>query len=97
MIQVEYYPAYEGSPLPDGNKCYNFETFESFKDWVQSYVCRACLLDFKDCAGRNPETIKDWLEMGCGCEIGVTDDTNMIDWNSKMVLPENFEELLDEH
>jgi len=93
MIIVEYYPAGEASPLPNGSRTHSFSTFDAFKEWVRNYVCIHCLVDFKEFAGRNPETIGDCLDMGCGCEIGITDETNMIVWNTKMALPENFEEM----
>lgn len=95
MIKVEYYPSGEKSPLPEGNSEYSFETFEDFKGWVQKYVCVHCLIDFYDCNDRKPKTIDDWLDMGCGCEIGIEDPQDMIDWESEMKLPENFEELIN--
>jgi hypothetical protein len=93
MIVVTYLPAGETSPLPGGLKTYGFIDFDEFKQWVQDYVCVHCLVGFKDFAGRDPETILDWLEMGCGCEIDIDYDKGDIDWNSSMILPkEYFEE-----
>ena len=35
-IKVEYYPAFEKSPLPNPDEMeWEFQTFEEFKDWVQ--------------------------------------------------------------
>ncbi len=95
MIIVEYYPAGEASPLPNGETVHLFKTFEDFKEWVQSYVCIHCLVDFYDFYDNAiPSTLKDWLDMGCGCEIGVEDPNDLIDWDSKMKLPDNFMELV---
>jgi hypothetical protein len=97
MITVTYGPAGEASPLPNGKSEYTFTGFEAFKDWVQGYVCVHCLVDFYYC-NRNtaPSTLKDWLEMGCGCEIYIEDPNDMIDWDIKMQLPDNFMELIDD-
>jgi hypothetical protein len=95
MITVEYYPAGEKSPLPNGDATHSFETFDDFKAWVQSYVCIHCLVDFYEFSnGKVPTTLEHWLDMGCGCEIGVGDPNNMIDWDSQMELPNNFMELV---
>ena len=92
-IKVEYYPAFEKSPLPNPDEMeWEFQTFEEFKDWVQGYVCVHCLIDYEDLTGEQPTTLKHWLEMGCGCEIGITDESNMIDWNAKMEYPKGYEE-----
>jgi len=97
-IVVEYYPAGEKSPFSDPDKTmWTFETHEQFKQWVQGYVCVYCLVDFTSFNSRRPETLHDWLEMGCGCEIGVTDESNLIVWSDTMVLPANFEDELQEH
>jgi hypothetical protein len=91
MIAVEYYPSGETSPLPNGQQIYTFITFQEFKRWVQSYVCVHCLVDFKEQNGYNPLTLAHWLDMGCGCEIGIDDPNSIIEQDALMVLPENFE------
>jgi hypothetical protein len=97
MIAVTYLPAGEVSPLPGGLKSYAFIDFDEFKNWVQDYVCVHCLVDFKEFTGKDPITIADWLEMGCGCEIDIEYDEGDIDWDSKMILPkEYFERIKDE-
>lgn len=90
MIAVEFMPAGERSPLPHGERIYNFLSFSEFKKWVQGYVCIHCLNDFKDMTEKDPETIEDWLSMGCGYEIYIEDPNTLIDWDAKMVLPENW-------
>ena len=90
MIEVIYLPAGEKTPLPDGNVEYEFNDFTTFKQWVQDYVCIHCLIDFYNFADKLPVTLGDWLDMGCGCEIFVYDEKNMIDWDSEMILPETF-------
>ena len=98
LIVVEYYPCGEPSPFPDPNeKEWVFESHEDFKSWVQGYVCVHCLVDFNEFVGRKPETLKDWLHMGCGCEIGVTDVDNTVNWEDRMILPDNFEQVLDDY
>lgn len=95
IIKIEYIPSFiTSSPLPNGEKTYEFCTFAEFKDWVQSYVCIHCLVDFAMSNNRSPETLSEWLDMGCGCEIDIEDDTNQIDWASKMTQPSNLEEEL---
>lgn len=94
MIIVEYYPSGEQSPLPNGERMYKFDTFIEFKQWVQNYVCVHCLVDFYDFNEVVPSTLEHWLDMGCGCEIGIEDQDNIIDWNALMVLPDNFDNLL---
>jgi hypothetical protein len=97
MIEVEYYPS--GSSLfpdPKSSK-WHFANAQALYDWVQSYVCQACLVDFYEFHGKYPETLKDWLDMGCGCEIGITDNHNMIDWNYAMKLPDNFDQIVAEY
>jgi hypothetical protein len=93
MISVDYYPSGEGSPLPNGQSTYTFITFSEFKRWVQSYVCIHCLVDFKEQKGYDPSTLKHWLDQGCGCEIGIGDPNDKIDWDASMTLPENFEDI----
>lgn len=92
LIVVEYYPAGEKSPFPnpDVNE-WIFETHDDFKQWVQGYVCTSCLVDFLEFRGFVPETLADWLDMGCGCEIGVTDEDKIINWEDRMTLPDNFQ------
>lgn len=90
MIIVTYIPSGESSPLPNGKTECRFDDFQTFKEWVQGYVCIHCLVDFYDFNEKIPVTLSDWLDMGCGCEIFIEDDSDMIDWDSKMVLPENF-------
>lgn len=98
MIVVEYYPAGEKSPFPDTNAAeWTFNTHEEFKQWVQGYVCVHCLVDFYDWHRKDPTTLADWLAMGCGCEIGVTDENNMINWDDKMIVPENYAKMRDDH
>ena len=83
-ITVLYMPAGEKSPLPNGNREHLFITHNEFKEWVATYVCGSCLLDFENEYGKPAETIGDWLEGGCGCEIDVDDPNNMIYWNDAM-------------
>jgi hypothetical protein len=90
MILVKHLPANEASPLPGGLKVYGFIDFNEFKEWVQNYVCVGCLVDFKDFTDRDPSTIFDWLEMGCGCEIKIEHDKGDIDWSAKMKLPKEY-------
>ena len=98
MIVVDFYPAGERSPFPDSSKTqWSFATHEEFKQWVQSYVCIHCLVDFYDFNQKDPETLHDWLDMGCGCEIGVTDEQNMINWDDKMIVPDNYVKMRDDH
>jgi hypothetical protein len=97
MIIVEYYPAGENSPLPGGSREYEFETFSSFLHWVGQYVCINCLVDFTTFHEEEPKTLADWLDMGCGCEIGITDSNDMIFWDTEMKLPDNFEQYLKDN
>lgn len=97
-IVVEYYPAGEPSPFPDPSVTeWQFKTHDEFKRWVQGYVCIHCLIDFFEFTGKEPETLHDWLHMGCGCEIGVTDDSNLIDWDDKMVKSDDYHKALDDY
>lgn len=91
-ITVRYLPAHESSPLPNGAKAHIFASSEEFKVWVQSYVCTNCLVDYHSFAGAKPETLADWLDGGCGCEIGIHDDGNTIEWESKMVQPKDLDD-----
>lgn len=98
MIVVEYYPAGEPSPFPDSSaREWTFDTHEQFKDWVQGYVCVHCLVDFLEFTGKEPVTLHDWLHMGCGCEIGVTDENNMINWDDPMIMTEKARTELDNY
>ena len=83
-IVVTYMPADEVSPLPNNMKEYTFESHVAFKEWVLSYVCGTCLIDFEDFYNKVPETLEDWLSMGCGCEIRIEDKNNMVYWNDGM-------------
>lgn len=83
-ITVLYMPGFEKSPLPNGDKEHTFLTHDAFKEWVATYVCGACLLDFENEYGQQAETLKDWLDGGCGCEIHITDPDNLIYWNDRM-------------
>jgi len=97
-ITVEWYPAGEDSPFPDNSATeWNFVSHEEFKEWVQGYVCQHCLIDFLDFRGKEPETLKDWLDMGCGCEIGITDNGKIIKWDDQMKKTEAVQLLLDEY
>jgi hypothetical protein len=97
-IVVEWYPAGEYSPFPDKEAPeWAFSSHEEFKEWVQGYVCVHCLVDFLDFTGREPETLKEWLGMGCGCEIGVTDESGMIRWDDKMIKTEETVTALNEY
>ena len=91
MILVEYYPKSEHSVLPNNGREYEFTDVDEFLEWVQKYVCIYCLIDFRDTYDANPLTLSDWLEFGCGCEIGITDTKQEIDWDYHMTLPANFE------
>ena len=93
MITVEYMPAVEKTPLPHGGKIYVFLSFGEFKQWVYSYVCNNCLIDYRDWEGNDPETIADWLAFGCGCEIYIEDPNDRIDWSSKMRLPDSYQKI----
>lgn len=98
MIEVEYYPVFLiASPLPNKEKEYIFQTYEEFKEWVQSYVCVNCLLDFELFTCRQPKTIHDWLEMGCGCEIGIADPDNIIQWEDEMIYTQEYLDYREEH
>lgn len=98
MIVVEYYPAGEPSPFPDSTaREWSFASHDQFKDWVQCYVCVHCLIDFFEFTGKEPVTLEDWLEMGCGCEIGVLDPQNLINWDDKMAYPESYPEQLQNY
>ena len=91
MIKVEYLPFSTNTPLPDPTKTeWVFESHADFKQWVQNYVCIHCLVDFYDLKRQDPKTLDDWLTMGCGCEIDVTDEENEILWDDLMTLPENY-------
>lgn len=94
MITVDYYPAGERSPLPNGKETYDFNTFQEFKDWVQSYVCVHCLVEYQELENEEPSTLSHWLEMGCGCEIGIEDPKDMIDWDAKMNLPQRYHDIM---
>lgn len=97
-IVVEWYPSGEDSPFPDPKTTeWEFGSHKEFKEWVQGYVCVHCLVDFLDFTKREPETLKDWLNMGCGCEIGVTDTDNIIKWDDKMTKTDAVKVLLDEY
>jgi hypothetical protein len=97
-ILVEYLPYGEASPFPDPTQnVWRFETHKDFKEWVQDYVCLHCLVDFLDISGKEPESLSDWLQMGCGCEIGVTDEHNMIKWDDKMEKTEYVQSELDNY
>jgi hypothetical protein len=85
-IVVEYLPAGEHSPFPD-----------EFKQWVQGYVCVHCLVDYLEFRGKEPETLAHWLDMGCGCEIDVADEHNMINWDDKMEKTEKIRTELDNY
>jgi hypothetical protein len=86
MITVEYYPVFiTTSPLPNGKQFDTFNSHEEFVSWVKTYVCKHCLEDFKDFYGRPATTLDDWLDMGCGCEIGVEDPDNLINWYEAMI------------
>lgn len=98
LIEVEYYPDGEQSPFPDPNeRKWVFETHEDFKSWVQGYVCVHCLVDFASIYNKTPTTLRDWLDTGCGCEIGVTDVDAAINWEDTMALPDSFEQELDDY
>lgn len=96
-ITVEWYPAGEDSPFPDPKATeWTFNSHQEFKEWTQGYVCNYCLVDFLEFTGKEPETLKDWLSMGCGCEIGVTDENEIIYWEDKMNMTEEQRLALDE-
>jgi hypothetical protein len=97
-ITVEWYPYGEASPFPDSTATeWEFSSHEEFKEWVQDYVCVHCLVDFLDFTKREPETLKDWLGMGCGCEIGVTDQSNIINWDALMNKTDVVKQTLKEY
>ena len=97
-IIVEYLPFGEPSPFPEPDKCtWEFKTHQEFKEWVQGYVCVHCLVDFLDFRGKEPETLADWLNMGCGCEIEVTDDSNLINWDDKMIKTDEIKSVLEDY
>ena len=97
-ILVEYLPWSEPSPFPDPTQnVWKFENHKDFKEWVQEYVCEHCLVDFLDFRGREPETLSDWLDMGCGCEIEVTDKSNLIHWNDQMIKTDHIKSVLEEY
>lgn len=90
-IKVEYYPAFEKSPFPNPDVSeWEFESHEEFKEWVQGYVCVHCLIDYEEWTGKQPTTLGHWLHMGCGCEIGVDDTDNIIDWDDEMEYTETY-------
>ena len=84
MIRVTYMPSGEAGPFENSATEKDFETFNEFKDFVKNYVCEHCLVDFKDWEDRETLTIADYLSMGCGAEIFVEDEENMIDWEYKV-------------
>jgi hypothetical protein len=97
-ITVEWYPAGEDSPFPDPKAIeWAFNSHEEFKEWVQGYVCVHCLVDYLGFRGKEPETLKDWLNMGCGCEIGITDESSMINWNAPMIKTDEVKQILKEY
>lgn len=82
MITVEYYPAFIAtSPLPNGEQYAIFNLQEEFVAWVKTYVCIHCLESFQECYGRSATSLSEWLDTGCGSEIGVEDPNNLINWN----------------
>jgi len=95
MIVATFLPSGEKSPLPGGLEIYAFFNFDEFKRWVQDYVCVNCLVDFKELMGKDPSTIEDWLEMGCGCELDLEYDEGDIDWEAKMTLPAEYFEYFE--
>lgn len=97
-IVVEYLPAGEHSPFPDPEKTtWSFNSHDEFKQWVQGYVCVHCLVDYLEFRGTEPETLAHWLDMGCGCEIDVADEHNMINWDDKMEKTEKIRAELDNY
>lgn len=91
MITVEYLPSDPVSPFPDSTQfTWKFETYSEFKEWVQGYVCVHCLVNFEELNGRQPKTLKDWLDMGCGCEIMIDDDRGLVDWEDEMKYTEAY-------
>lgn len=98
LIVVEYLPAGEKSPFPDPDQItWEFKTHQEFKEWVQDYVCVHCLVDFLDFRGKEPETLSDWLDMGCGCEIDVIDESNLIQWDDLMHKTEEVKTILEDY
>jgi len=79
MIAVTYLPSDERSPLPGDVRECRFDDFTAFKQWVQDYVCIHCLLDFYQFTYKAPTTLGEWLDMGCGCEIFIEDENDIID------------------
>lgn len=96
MITVTYLPSGETSPLPNNQEEYTFANVYSFYDWVQSYACFGCLVDFYQLYDKKPETLEDWLCMGCGTEISIDDTMDAIDWDRKMSLSDDFEQWVAE-
>lgn len=90
MIHVTYHPS-GPSPFPDpSSNTHTFADAASFYDWVQGYTCAYCLHAFYEDQGKLPKSLADWLHWGCGFEIDVTDDDNIIDWDHPMTLPDDF-------
>lgn len=85
-IAVRYLPAMNRSEGPFGNylNTQKFASQKEFVDWVYGYVCIHCLHDYKAFYGRDPETLGEWLDMGCGAEIEIVGDVN---YRQKMTLP----------
>jgi hypothetical protein len=97
-IVVEFYPAGEKSPFPNPDVSdWTFNSHDELKQWVQDYVCIHCLVDFYDSHQKDPETLDDWMSMGCGCEVGVTDDSNMINWDDRMIVPKEYPKMRDDY
>lgn len=84
IIKVSYLPSDGANIFGTGERDHEFNTFDEFVVWVRNYVCEYCLDDFREYANREPITIEDWLSMGCGCELDIEDDHDMIDWDFKM-------------
>ena len=85
MIAVEYYPACEKSPLPNGESKYTFATSADFVAWVKTYVCNHCINHYENFHKSKATTLTHWLWGGCGCEIGITDENKLINWEEEMV------------
>lgn len=97
-IIVEYLPVCEKSPFPNPTQDkWEFKTHQEFKEWTQGYVCVHCLVDFLDFRGKEPETLNDWLDMGCGCEIEVIDESNLIQWDDVMYKSDEVKLTLEDY
>ena len=79
--------------LPDDDRTdriWSFDDWQSFRKWLQEYVCVFCLEYEFDWHETDKLSLDDIQSSGCMCEIDIEDPDNLIQWDEILFNAESF-------